>query len=95
MNSHAFDFRRKYREHNAYVRRYCPKTKLLVMNVKDGWAPLVSFLETKTPEIEFPFRNKVRAKSNTYRCKFLKLWLEQLICKHFLRVATSLKSWKT
>jgi len=51
-------YKRKYREHNAYVRRYCPKDKLLVMNVKDGWAPLISFLETKTPEIEFPFRNK-------------------------------------
>ena len=53
-------FRRKYREHNAYVNRYCPKERLLVMNVKDGWAPLIEFLEMKQPDAEFPFRNKVR-----------------------------------
>ena len=40
------------------VRTLAPKDRLLEMNVKQGWKPLCEFLGEKTPEIEFPYRNK-------------------------------------
>ena len=35
--------RKRYREHNAYVKLKCPKEKLLVYNFKDGYEPLAKF----------------------------------------------------
>lgn len=35
--------RKRYREHNAYVKMKCPPEKLLVYNFKDGWEPLCKF----------------------------------------------------
>lgn len=35
--------RKRYREHNFYVKHKCPKDKLLVYKLSDGWDPLVKF----------------------------------------------------
>jgi len=50
--------KKRYREHNAYVREKCPSEKLLIYNAKQGWDPLVKFLGIKAPDIPFPNANK-------------------------------------
>ncbi|MEM7105541.1 MAG: sulfotransferase family protein [Bacteroidota bacterium] len=47
----------KYHEHNAAVKHLIPKEQLLVFNIRDGWAPLCSFLNLPIPEIPFPKMN--------------------------------------
>ena len=43
--------------HNAAVVAGVPKAKLLVYQVKEGWAPLAKFLKVSTPATPFPFGN--------------------------------------
>lgn len=50
--------RKRYREHNAYVKLRCPAEKLLEFQIADGWAPLCKFLKIAEPEEEFPHANK-------------------------------------
>lgn len=48
---------RRYREHNAMVKRLCEeegKGRLLVFDVKEGWGPLCKFLGREVPDVEFP-----------------------------------------
>jgi len=48
-----------YNDHNQNVIDKCPKEKLLVFNVQDGWEPLCMFLEIKEiPNEEFPIINE-------------------------------------
>ena len=47
-----------YKEHNDNVLRSCPKDKLLVFEVSQGWAPLCEFLDVTTPDIPFPHVNE-------------------------------------
>lgn len=42
---------------NASVIAKCPKDKLLVFNVKQGWEPLCKFLGVPTPDVPFPNAN--------------------------------------
>nr|XP_039258543.1 uncharacterized protein LOC120335113 [Styela clava] len=49
--------RSRYRQHNSYVKSICPKEKLLIYNVKDGWEPLCKFLDKDVPEKSFPVVN--------------------------------------
>jgi hypothetical protein len=42
---------------NASVIENCPKEKLLVFNVKEGWKPLCTFLDLPIPDIPFPHIN--------------------------------------
>ena len=50
--------RKRYREHNAYVKLKCPKEKLLIYNFKDGWKPLCDFTGVeKIPEGPIPREN--------------------------------------
>ncbi|PKX89090.1 sulfotransferase family protein [Aspergillus novofumigatus IBT 16806] len=37
------------------VRRYIPTDRLLIFNVKEGWAPLCKFLEVEVPAQPFPW----------------------------------------
>ena len=43
-----------YEDYCAEVQSTVPKEKLLVMNIKDGWAPLCKFLGNDVPSWEFP-----------------------------------------
>lgn len=49
--------RTRYRQHNMYVEAACPKEKLLIYNVKEGWEPLCKFLGVDTPKQPFPRKN--------------------------------------
>lgn len=44
-------------EFNASVIKDCPKDKLLVFDVKEGWDPLCKFLNLPVPEQKFPHEN--------------------------------------
>ena len=46
-----------YERHNAEVRRSIPQDRLLVFDVKQGWAPLCDFLSTPIPDTAFPRAN--------------------------------------
>ncbi len=39
------------------VKRYVPKERLLVFEVKEGWKPLCDFLGVPVPDIPFPRSN--------------------------------------
>ena len=43
-----------YEEWNAAVIRTVPKDRLLVLNPKQGWKPLCSFLDVAVPDHPFP-----------------------------------------
>ena len=54
-----------FEQHNKYVIEKCPKDKLLVFEVKDGWKPLCEFLGKDIPNVDFPKRNEgVKIKRN-------------------------------
>ena len=36
----------------------CPKERLLVYDLKEGWGPLCEFLEVPVPDKPFPHKNK-------------------------------------
>ena len=46
-----------YKAHNDDVLRTCPKDKLLVFEVSQGWAPLCEFLHVPIPDVPFPHVN--------------------------------------
>jgi hypothetical protein len=46
-----------YNEHNAAVQRTVPADRLLVLEVKDGWAPLCKHLGVPEPDTPFPKSN--------------------------------------
>ncbi|CAF1205807.1 unnamed protein product [Didymodactylos carnosus] len=46
-----------FQQHNARVQRVVPRERLLVYDVKQGWAPLCKFLNVPIPSEEFPFVN--------------------------------------
>ena len=48
----------QYERHNAQVASRVPPNKLLVFNVKEGWAPLCAFLGKPVPNQPFPFVNE-------------------------------------
>jgi Sulfotransferase domain len=46
-----------FEAHNNAVRAGLPKDRLLVYEVKEGWAPLCKFLDKPTPSDPFPRTN--------------------------------------
>jgi hypothetical protein len=54
------DKMKKFDEWNKSVIEYVPKERLLVYQVKDGWAPLCKFLNFPEPDITFPYKNKTK-----------------------------------
>lgn len=46
-----------YKAHNEAVKRAVPPEKLLVYDVKEGWAPLCAFLGVAVPDTQFPRTN--------------------------------------
>jgi hypothetical protein len=55
--SHATE---TFRRHNEAVRRRVPPERLLVYDVKEGWAPLCEFLGVEAPDEPFPRLNDAR-----------------------------------
>jgi len=49
-----------FRSHIETVRQSVPAPRLLVYEVKEGWAPLCEFLQVKEPKRGFPHRNATR-----------------------------------
>ena len=47
--------------HNAAVERSIAPDRLLVFDVRDGWAPLCAFLGVPVPDVPFPHANDRRA----------------------------------
>ena len=43
-----------FNSHVAEVKAYVPADRLLVFDVRDGWAPLCKFLDRPVPDIPFP-----------------------------------------
>ena len=46
-----------FERHNAEVRRWVPRDRLLVYEVKEGWSPLCEFLGVEEPDVPFPHVN--------------------------------------
>lgn len=46
-----------FNEYNQTVMRECPKDKLLVFQVEQGWKPLCQFLGCPVPDVPFPHVN--------------------------------------
>ena len=46
-----------FEDHNKKVIESCPKEKLLVFDLKDGWEPLCKFLGKEIPDVKFPHIN--------------------------------------
>jgi hypothetical protein len=53
--------KRTYRDHYDRIRRVTPKDRLLLFDLKDGWAPLCAFLNRPIPDVPFPRVNETRA----------------------------------
>lgn len=53
--------------------REVPQDRLLVMDVKEGWAPLAKFLEKPVPAEEFPRVNESAALDKQAKYLFTKL----------------------
>lgn len=50
--------KKKFKEHNAYVKFTCPPEKLLIYKIEDGWDTLCEFIDCPVPEVDFPWANK-------------------------------------
>ncbi|CAG5080481.1 Oidioi.mRNA.OKI2018_I69.PAR.g9609.t1.cds [Oikopleura dioica] len=51
--------RLKYRMHNQYVMNNCPKDKLLVWRIEEGWEPICKFLGKPVPDGPLPHKNRL------------------------------------
>ncbi len=51
---------KKYQQHNDTVLRECPKEKLLVYEISEGWKPLCKFLNKPIPDVPFPHVNDTK-----------------------------------
>jgi hypothetical protein len=49
-----------FERHNEAVRRRVPPERLLVFDVREGWAPLCDFLGVEAPDEPFPRLNEAR-----------------------------------
>ena len=46
-----------YLKYNEHVKQRCPADKLLIYNIKEGWAPLCAHLNLPIPDVPFPHEN--------------------------------------
>jgi len=58
LNSSEHHLKSSYRRHNADVIMNCPKDKLLMVNLAEGWEPICEFLGKPVPDVQFPHKNK-------------------------------------
>jgi hypothetical protein len=62
-----------YENHVAEVKATIPPDRLLVFDVRQGWAPLCEFLGTPMPEQPFPAGNERAAWHGKRRRRLLRL----------------------
>jgi len=58
--------RNRYEAHNANVMHNCLPERLLVFNVKEGWAPLCKFMQIEPIQGLLPHTNKSKNKDDTF-----------------------------
>lgn len=58
-------YRNRYEAHNAHVMQYCPAEDLLVINIKEGWAPLCKFLKIPPIAGALPHLNQSGSRDET------------------------------
>ena len=51
-----------FERHNETIKRIVPPSRLLVMRVEEGWAPLCAFLNRPIPQEPFPHENEGTAR---------------------------------
>lgn len=73
---------KQYREHNNYVLNKCPKERLLVYRIGDGWEPLCKFLGEPIPKVDFPWSNRAASViyELTHHPDYIATWRRQFIC---------------
>jgi len=64
-----------FTSHVAEVKAHVPADRLLVFDVRDGWAPLCEFLERPVPEIPFPNVNDTAMMKLSFNIIRIVCWL--------------------
>ena len=59
--------KKRYLQHNLYVKSKVDEKKLLVWNLKDGWEPLCNFLNKPIPPIPLPKVNMTKSDTKIER----------------------------
>ncbi|KAI5369168.1 hypothetical protein Slin14017_G000470 [Septoria linicola] len=70
--------RQVHEEHYSDIRALVPKDRLLEYNVKDGWDPLVEFLNAEHPSVEFPNTNDKEVFQKRCKAAMVKLSLRMI-----------------
>jgi len=68
-----------FNSHVAEVKAHVPANKLLVLDVRDGWAPLCEFLERPVPNIPFPNVNDTAMMKLSFNIIRIVCWLVVLV----------------
>ena len=68
-----------FNSHVAEVKRFVPPDRLLVFDVKDGWAPLCTFLDKPIPDTPFPNVNDATMMLLTFNIIRIVCWLVVLM----------------
>ena len=66
-----------FKSHVAEVKAYVPEDRLLVFDVRDGWAPLCEFLDRPIPD--FPFPNDIAMKQLSFNIIRVVCWMIELV----------------
>jgi len=64
-----------YHDHVEEVKRVVPKDRLLLWQVKDGWAPLCAFLGIPQPDSDFPWINETQVYNDMQIQMEVSAWL--------------------
>lgn len=77
-----------------YVEATCPREKLLIYNVKEGWEPLCKFLGVDIPKQPFPKKNvkteivdQVAAGAYEHDCGYRNIVLRQAATRIAILIA--------
>merc|ERR1712212_63073 len=68
-----------FNSHVAEVKAHVPADRLLVFDVKEGWAPLCKFLDRPVPDIPFPNVNDTAMMQLTFNIFRIVCWLVVLV----------------
>lgn len=82
-------------KHNEMVKSLVPPDRLLVMELKEGWAPLARFLDRPVPDAPFPRANDADAVDRMAKEVFSKLVLTwtAILAAGGVAVYTGLRFW--
>jgi len=68
-----------FKSHVAEVKAHVPANRLLVLDVRDGWAPLCEFLERPVPDTPFPNVNDTAMMKLSFNIIRIVCWLVVLL----------------